>query len=250
MKISNPITVVFGLAVLIALTYIGFGATNHQNTAQAESKESKWTTSSNVSLDTDKAKLGYTIGYNIANDILRNQMQDKIDTQAFIAAQRDILGGGESRMTLEEMQQAQQTFQLQQQQEYAALAASNKEKSTAFLEKNKAGDGILVTESGLQYQIIREGKGKQPTQENTVTVHYLGALIDGTPFDSSYARNQPADFPVTGVIPGFAEGLQLMKEGAKYRFVIPPELAYGENAPANIGPNQVLVFEVELIAIK
>jgi len=249
MNITKPFIVVFGLAALVIVSYFGFGVANHGNTAQAESA-SKSKSNDTVALESDEAKLGYTIGVQIASDIVRNGMVDKIDTDAFLAAQNDILSGVESRLTVEQMQQTQQAFQLQQQQEYAALAAENKAKGEEFLTKNKADKDITTTESGLQYQVMREGKGKIPTAESTVTVHYLGALIDGTPFDSSYQRNQPADFPVTGVIPGFSEGLQLMKEGAKYRFVIPSELAYGENAPATIGPNQVLVFEVELIAIK
>ena len=97
--------------------------------------------------------------------------------------------------------------------------------------------------------MVREGKGKQPTAENSVKVHYLGTLIDASPFDSSYTRGEPTTFPVAGVIPGFSEGLQLMKEGAKYRFVIPFDQAYGMQAPASIGPNQTLIFEVELIEV-
>ncbi|NND01056.1 MAG: FKBP-type peptidyl-prolyl cis-trans isomerase, partial [Gammaproteobacteria bacterium] len=157
--------------------------------------------------------------------------------------------GAESRMSVEEMQQAQQAFQLRKQQEFADIAEKNKTDGEAFLAKSKAEEGVMTTDSGLQYQVVREGKGKQPTAEDTVKVHYIGTLIDGTPFDSSYQRNQPADFPVTGVIPGFSEGLQLMKEGGKYRLVIPAEMAYGENGPGSIGPNQVLIFEVELLEV-
>jgi len=101
----------------------------------------------------------------------------------------------------------------------------------------------------LQYEVLREGKGRQPTTTDTIKVHYKGTLIDGTQFDSSYDRGAPADFGVSGVIPGFGEGLQLMKEGAQYRFTIPSNIAYGEQGPATIGPNQTLVFEVELIEV-
>lgn len=250
MKSLKPIIVIGGLAALVIATYIGFGAANQQNTAHAETKESKWKTGKEVALDTDQAKLGYTVGAQVAGSIQGGGMVGEIDIDAFLAAQREILSGAEPRMSPEEMQQSQQAFQLKQQQKYEAVAQENKTKGEAFLAKTKGEDGIKVTESGLQYEVVREGKGKQPTAESTVTVHYIGSLIDGTPFDSSYKRNQPADFPVSGVIPGFSEGLQLMKEGAKYRFVIPSEIAYGPNGPGIIGPNQVLVFEVELIGVK
>jgi len=246
MSLKRNLMVVAGLATLVVATYIGFGAANQAQTAQAQSK---WTTGTAVALDTDKAKLGYTIGAQIGSGLAQDGLASKVDMDALLTAIHDLASGAEPKMTIEEMQQAQQSFQLKQQQEYAALGAQNKSQGEAFLAKNKVEDGILTTESGLQYQIVREGQGKQPTADNQVKVHYIGMLTDGTPFDSSYQRNQPADFPVTGVIPGFSEGLQLMKEGAKYRFVIPPALAYGEQGPPAIGPNQVLIFEVELLEV-
>ena len=115
--------------------------------------------------------------------------------------------------------------------------------------KTAKKSSMKTTDSGLQYELLREGKGAKPTPTDTIKVHYTGTLIDGTKFDSSYDRGEPADFGVSGVIPGFGEGLQLMKEGAKYRFTIPADIAYGEQGPASIGPNQVLIFEVELIEI-
>jgi FKBP-type peptidyl-prolyl cis-trans isomerase len=247
---SKNLVVVGGLAALVAATYFGFGAANRANTAQAEGEsKTKWTTSS-VNLDSEKAKLGYTIGAGIGRDLIQGGLGNEIEVDALIAAIKDSASGADSRMTNEEMQQAQQTFQLKKQQEFATLSAENKTKGEAFLAKNATEEGIQTTESGLQYQIVREGKGKQPIAENTVKVHYLGSLIDGTPFDSSYQRNEPVDFPLTGVLPGFSEGIQLMKEGAKYRFVIPAGLAYGEQGPENIGPNQTLIFEVELLEVK
>lgn len=251
MNLSKQLTVAAGIVGLVALSYVGFGAVGRDNSAQAQSTEvaKKWSTSSPVDLSTDKAKLSYTIGSQIGRDLLQGEMQDEVDVDSLIAALRDIANGQELRMTEEEMVGAQQAFQLKRQQEYAAIASKNKAEGEAFLEKNKAEDGIKSTDSGLQYEVVREGKGAQPTATDTVKVHYLGTLIDGTPFDSSYQRNQPAEFPVTGVIPGFSEGLQLMKEGAKYRFAIPTEQAYGERAPDSIGPNQVLVFEVELLEV-
>ncbi len=249
MNLSKNLTVVAGIAALVALSYVGFGFYNKENVAQAENEVAKkWSTSA-VDLSSEKAKLGYTIGAQIGRDLAQGGMAEEIDAQALAAAINDAMSGETPRMTEEEMLAAQQSFQLKRQQEYAALAAQNKTAGEAFLESNKAAEGITTTESGLQYQVVREGKGAQPTSSDTVRVHYLGTLIDGTPFDSSYSRNEPADFPVTGVIPGFSEGLQLMKEGAKYRFVIPSDIAYGDRAPESIGPSQVLIFEVELLEI-
>jgi len=125
------------------------------------------------------------------------------------------------------------------------------EDGAKYLEENKARDGVKVTDSGLQYEVITEGEGAKPTAEDTVSVHYAGTLIDGTEFDSSIARGQPAEFPLNGVIPGWTEGLQLMNTGSKYRFVIPSELAYGDSGAGQaIGPGATLVFEVELLEIK
>lgn len=244
MKLSKPIILTGGLAALVLATYLGFGVANRDNTAQAQADQSK------VDLSSEKAKLGYTIGAQIAGDLLRGGLVEEIEVEAFLAAQKDVLTGADFRLTPEEMQAAQEAFQRKQQEEYLAVVAENKAKSDAFLADNKAKQGVTTTDSGLQYEILRAGTGAQPSAESTVSVHYKGSLIDGTVFDSSYERNQPADFPVGGVIPGFSEGLLLMKEGAKYKLTIPSEIAYGEQAPATIGPNQVLVFEVELIAVK
>ncbi|MEM8987846.1 MAG: FKBP-type peptidyl-prolyl cis-trans isomerase [Pseudomonadota bacterium] len=129
--------------------------------------------------------------------------------------------------------------------------AFNKADGEAFLADNKTKEGVLVTDSGLQYTVVDAGTqdGAQPSAEDMVQVHYRGMLINGAEFDSSYARGMPAEFPLNGVIKGWTEGLQLMKEGAKYTFFIPSELAYGENAPPSIGPNQTLVFDVELLKV-
>jgi len=249
MSIKRTAGVVAGLAVLVAATYFGFGAANQQNTVNAEN-ESK-TAASELNLDSEPAKLGYMFGYQIANNMKLDGIINEIDTEAFYAAQRDIFEGKDPRMTVEEMQTAQQTFMARKQQELAELAAETKAKGDKYLAENKVKKGVKTTESGLQYEVLREGQGKTPTTEQTVSVHYQGALIDGSVFDSSYDRNAPADFPVTGVIPGFSEGLQLMKEGAKYRFVIPGELAYGPGGAGQaIGANETLVFEVELIEVK
>ena len=214
--------------------------------AQDDAKKTKLST---IPLDSDASKLGYTFGAQIGGQLAGADVGADVDVDAVVAAIRDVFGGNEPRMTLEEMQQAQAAFQQKAQAKIAALSSENQAKGEAFLATNAKKDGVVTADSGLQYEVVREGKGKQPTTENTVKVHYAGSLIDGTEFDSSYKRGAPADFPVTGVIPGFSEGLQLMKEGAKYRFVIPAAQAYGEQAPPTIGPNQVLIFDVELIEV-
>jgi FKBP-type peptidyl-prolyl cis-trans isomerase len=133
-----------------------------------------------------------------------------------------------------------------------AQGDNNKKEGEAFLAKNKAKKGVKTLPSGLQYKVITEGKGKMPKASDTVTVQYKGTLIDGTEFDSSYKRGQPATFPVSGVIKGWTEALQLMKEGSKWELVIPSDLAYGDKGTQGgpIGSNAVLIFEVELVSIK
>jgi FKBP-type peptidyl-prolyl cis-trans isomerase len=247
MNLKKSIALFAGLGVVVTVTYFGFGAANQENAAVAQ--DSKWKTTAKVDLGSEKAKLGYTFGAQMASELVRAGLVDEVELEAIFAAFRDITSGTEPQLSIEEMQQVQAALQQRQQAEFEVIAVENKTKGEAFLVQNATADGIKTTESGLQYQVVREGKGKQPTAENTVKVHYLGSLIDGTPFDSSYKRGAPTDFPVSAVIPGFAEGLQLMKEGAKYRFVIPADKAYGSNGPAGIGPNQTLIFEVELIEV-
>jgi FKBP-type peptidyl-prolyl cis-trans isomerase len=132
------------------------------------------------------------------------------------------------------------------------MADSNLEKGEAFLKENARKDGVKATASGLQYKVLKEGTGKVPKATDMVVVHYKGTLLDGTEFDSSYKRGEPATFPLNRVIPGWTEGVQLMKEGAKYQFTIPSKLAYGEQGTPGgpIPPNATLVFEVELISVK
>jgi FKBP-type peptidyl-prolyl cis-trans isomerase FklB len=144
----------------------------------------------------------------------------------------------------------QQRFVTVRQESARKIPEMNKQAGEAFLAKNKGEKGVKTTASGLQYKVVTTGKGKQPTAEDTVTVNYRGTLIDGTEFDSSYKRNEPATFPVKGVIAGWTEALPLMKEGSKWMLYIPANLAYGERGAGNmIGPNSTLVFEVELLSI-
>jgi len=224
--------------------------------ASASAKDKKWSEKSKVDLTSEEAKLGYTFGAQIASNMMSQGIEKRVDVTALVAAIKDITGDIEPRMSPEDMQSAQlrfaQVMQAEQDKVRAEVVAEgekNKAAGTEFLAKNAKKKGVKVTDSGLQYNAIREGKGKSPTKDDVIKVHYVGKLIDGTEFDSSYDRGQPASFAIAAVIPGFSEGLQLMKEGGKYEFVIPEDLGYGLQAPPSIGPNQSLIFEVELLEV-
>ena len=204
-------------------------------------------------LTTDKEKASYMVGmmYGQQLDQIKSDVDPAIVSQAMMTA----LTGGNLLMTQEEAQQVSQEFSRKMQGKMESERKVAGDKNTAdgdkFLAANKAKDGVKTTASGLQYQVISEGKGAKPKTSDTVRVHYTGTLLDGTKFDSSVDRGEPAVFPLSGVIPGWTEGLQLMTVGSKYRFWIPANLAYGEQGtPGPIGPNQTLSFEVELIAIE
>ena len=163
----------------------------------------------------------------------------------------DALGGKELGISQEQFQQAMQAFGNKVQARMAEKSKEQLAKSTQFLEENKKKEGVQSTQSGLQYKVITAGSGATPTAQSQVTVHYEGKLINGTVFDSSLKRGQPATFPVGGVIPGWTEALQRMKVGDKWQLFIPPNLAYGEQgASGAIGPNETLIFEVELLEVK
>jgi FKBP-type peptidyl-prolyl cis-trans isomerase len=196
-------------------------------------------------LETDADKVSYGLGMMIGERVL-NQYGD-IDYDLLLQGIK-AQEAGETLLTIEE---AQVVLQAQQTQASEAKAAEAGEVGKTYLADNAAREGVTVTDSGLQYETLQEGDGAKPTLEDTVTVHYVGTLLDGSEFDSSIARGEPASFPLKGVIPGWTEGLQLMSVGSKYRFVIPADLAYGERgAGQSIGPGETLVFEVELLEIK
>lgn len=203
-------------------------------------------------LDTLEQKVSYIVGYNMASQAKASSFN--IDVDAITLAVSDVNSDTESRLNDEESQAAMTAFQTEQQakhQEAAAKASEeNKLEGEAYLAANAAKEGVQTTESGLQYRVITEGEGATPTAEDQVTVHYTGRLIDGTVFDSSVERGQPATFPVTGVIPGWVEALQLMQVGDKWELTIPSDLAYGPGGTSGpIGPNETLIFEVELLEI-
>ena len=199
-------------------------------------------------LSTQKQRLSYTIGVSIAKRVQQNM---DLDVDALTQAIRDVLTGNELKLNQEQMQAAMDEERRKLEEIQQALATKNKEAGDQFLTVNRQKEGVMQTESGLQYEVIEQGTGEKPALTDTVVVHYRGTLIDGTEFDSSYRRNTPATFQVNGVIQGWQEGLQLMPAGSKWKLYIPSHLAYGEQgAGGSIGPNETLIFEVELKEIK
>jgi FKBP-type peptidyl-prolyl cis-trans isomerase FklB len=201
------------------------------------------------SLKTDKQKFSYSAGYQIGQNLKRQNLD--LDSKTFSQGAQDAITNAKPRLKPEEMQAAFQAQQKKDMEKQAAAAKKNLDAGQAFLEANKKKEGVTTTASGLQYKIITEGKGKQPKSTDTVVAHYRGTLINGTEFDSSYQRNEPATFPVGGVIKGWQEALPLMKEGSKWQIYIPSDLAYGpRGAGGEIGPNEVLIFDIELLSVK
>jgi FKBP-type peptidyl-prolyl cis-trans isomerase FklB len=194
-------------------------------------------------LKNQKEKVSYIIGMNIGSNFKR-QLID-IDPNIVVKGIQDALTGAKSLLTDQEIQETMVAFQKE-------LMEKQKKQGEAFLAENKKKEGVKTLPSGLQYKVIKAGAGKKPKADDIVTANYRGTLIDGTEFDSSYKRGQPATFPVSGgMIPGWTEALQLMEVGAKWQLFIPSNLAYGERGAGGIiGPNATLIFEVELVSIK
>jgi FKBP-type peptidyl-prolyl cis-trans isomerase FklB len=205
-----------------------------------------------VTLKTPKDKLSYIIGVQIGND-LKSQSVD-VDPVLVNKGMQDLILGNKLLIGDQEAKDIIAAYQKERAgkmaEEKKKLGEKNKQEGTAFLAANKKKEGVKTLPSGLQYKVIKEGTGKTPKATDTVVTQYKGTLINGTEFDSSYRRNEPATFPVNGVIRGWTEALQLMKEGSKWEIVVPPELAYGEQGAGPIGPNATLIFEVELVSVK
>jgi FKBP-type peptidyl-prolyl cis-trans isomerase len=204
-----------------------------------------------VDLVTFDDSVSYAIGADIARNFKAQEMN--INNDAFVNGFLDVVAEGEVKVTEEQalavLTKYQQVMTEKMQAKETAAAEENLAKGEAFLAENKSKEGVKTTESGLQYKVITLGSGKKPLVSDKVKVHYKGTLIDGTEFDSSYKRGTPTEFPLANVIKGWTEGLQLMPVGSKFEFYIPGNLAYGQRAPQTIGPNQTLIFEVELLEI-
>ncbi len=203
-------------------------------------------------LETESQKLGYIIGMDIGNS-LKQQGAD-IDLDSLFEAIGATYKGEALAMTPEEAATIREEFiakrRASAEAERATLAASNAAEGDKFLLENRVKEGVVVTDSGLQYQVIEMGDGAKPAATDRVTVHYRGTLLNGEEFDSSYSRNQPATFQLNQVIPGWTEGVQLMPVGSKFMFFVPPDLGYGPAGGGPIGPNATLIFEVELLGIE
>jgi FKBP-type peptidyl-prolyl cis-trans isomerase len=204
-----------------------------------------------MALKTEVDKVSYIIGTQIARNFKSQEIE--VNLEPLMWGLKDVLGDKELAMSQDEMQKVFTDFQQRIRAKQAAKAAKeateNLAKGTVFLDQNKSKEGVKVLPSGLQYKIITEGTGATPAATDKVKTHYSGTLIDGTEFDSSYKRNQPAEFPVNGVIKGWTEALILMKEGAKWQLFVPANLAYGERGRPGIPPNSTLIFEVELLEV-
>jgi FKBP-type peptidyl-prolyl cis-trans isomerase FklB len=204
-------------------------------------------------LKTDKDKASYAIGMNIGQN-LRKQ-SEVIDATVVQRGMKDALAGDKTLMTEEEAKAALMTLQVsmrkKQEEQVQQMAETNKKDGDAFLAENKTKAGVVTLPSGLQYKILSEGTGPKPTAADSVVCNYKGTLLDGTEFDSSAKHGGPATFPVTGVIKGWTEALQLMPVGSKWQLFVPSDLAYGQRgAGGGIAPNSTLIFEVELVSIK
>lgn len=197
-------------------------------------------------LETEQEQAGYSIGMQIGHTL--TEIKDEIDFDALVKAMRTSMNGEKGLMDEE---QARQAFEAFGQRMQAKMAAGNREAGEAFLARNKTEDGVQVTASGLQYKVLQEGTGPKPGPDSRVSVHYKGTLVDGTVFDSSYDRGEPAVFALSSVVPGWQEGLQLMPVGSKYMLWLPSALGYGDiGTPGGpIAPGSALVFEVELLDI-
>lgn len=234
------------MKTILCITLLAF-TLSCQKAEQQPEQQTKTT-----ALQTDKEKISYAIGVNMAQSI--SDIKDEIDLSILQKGMTDKMQGNNLLVSTEEAQPLLQSFSeklmAREQEKLAKASQENLEAGKAYLEKNKTQEGVKTTESGLQYKVLKEGEGKSPGVSDRVRVHYEGTKLDGTVFDSSYKRGEPATFPADQVIKGWTEGLQLMKVGGKYRLFIPADLAYGaRGAGQEIGPNEALQFDVELLEV-
>jgi len=202
-------------------------------------------------LSTEKDQVSYAIGYNIGMNLVRQGFD--VDPDLIARGIGDVLHTNEPALSQTEAQRVlqsyQQTLMRKRQEHMAALAANNREEGAAWLAENAKKEGVQTLESGLQYKVLTDGTGEAIEARDTVQVNYRGTLIDGTEFDSSYSRGQPAQFKVTAVIPGWTEALQKMRVGDKWELFVPPDLAYGDRQQGGIPPGSTLIFEVEVLGV-
>ncbi|UXZ04116.1 FKBP-type peptidyl-prolyl cis-trans isomerase [Moraxella nasicaprae] len=234
---------VSAIVAALALT----GCNKDKEAAPADGKAAKSTVINEKS--TEMQKVSFLLGFNTGKDM--KELDSEIDLDIFYKAMKDGFNGKENALTDEEIKELATAYEKRKTEEakkkFDETAAKNKADGEKFLAENAKKEGVQTTASGLQYKVITEGTGKQPKATDTVVVHYEGKLLDGKVFDSSYERQMPAQFQLNQVIKGWTEGLQLMKEGSKYEFYVPSELAYGAEGNQNIEPNSVLIFTVELL---
>lgn len=201
-----------------------------------------------VKLENETQKISYTIGVQTGQGLKAGGIE--IDLDMFMRGIQDVLADREPVLSATEMRQVMMDLQQRMMAKMQEQSANNLADGEAFLDENKNKPGVKVLPSGLQYKVLKEGAGRSPNATDTVKAHYRGTLLDGTEFDSSYKRNEPTEFAVNRLIPGWTEALQLMKEGSKWELYIPPNLAYGQRgAPPRIPPNSALIFEMELLEI-
>jgi FKBP-type peptidyl-prolyl cis-trans isomerase FkpA len=257
MKLSNPFVSTFASALLlVSLT----ACSKDEKTAEESSSKEPTIASTEVGSETvkgitgqnnERKQISYMIGMDIAKSL--EQIKREIDVEFLGKGLKDQLDG-KAKLSEEQHKQVRDAFTIKLQAHAEKVAAElpkkNTEEGTAFLAKNKTAEGVITTASGLQYKVLRQGAGAKPNATDIVKVHYKGTLLNGETFDSSYDRNEPIDFPLNQVVPGWSEGVGLMSVGSKYQFWIPSDLAYGEmGSPPVIGPNATLVFEVELLDV-
>jgi FKBP-type peptidyl-prolyl cis-trans isomerase FklB len=206
-----------------------------------------------LALTTQKDKFSYALGMNLGTTLHKQSVP--VDPNILARGLKDALAGGKTALTEDQaratLMEVQTEMRKKQEEQMQIAGAASKKEGEAFLAANKSKDGVVTLPSGLQYKILTQGTGPKPTPSDSVVCNYRGTLINGTEFDSSYKRGEPATFPVTGVIKGWTEALQLMPVGSKWQLFVPSDMAYGERSPApQIGPNSTLIFEVELLSIQ
>jgi FKBP-type peptidyl-prolyl cis-trans isomerase FklB len=247
-------------SILILVAAITLFVSSCQQAGEQKAKPSETKEITKADLKTEDDNISYSLGFSMGSRFIRDGLE--INLEIFQEGMKDGFTGSKQILTEEEMQKTmmalqqkmmakRQTDHMKEMEERKNLGEANKEKGEKFLEANKAKEGVITLESGLQYKILKKGTGASPKATDIVKCHYKGTTIDGEEFDSSYKRGEPATFALNKVIKGWTEGLQLMKEGGKWEFFVPPELAYGEmGSGPHIGPNEVLIFEVELLGIE